>query len=207
MTCVELQQSLAENEEATSWEQKAHLRTCPSCAVLVEELTAIISSAPALLEDAEPSPRVWNSIEATLRQEGLIRPQYAHRHFSSFSARWGLARWLVPAAAALLIGVGIFVHHRSVSSEMAVTAPLTTTVSEAALDGLNDTDLLQEVASQSPELQARYTENLHRVNEYIHDARVNVDANPNDEEARRSLHEAYRQKAMLFDFAMERSLP
>ena len=31
--------------------------------------------------------------------------------------------------------------------------------------------------------------------------------NPNDEEARRSLMEAYQEKAMLFDLAMDRSLP
>jgi hypothetical protein len=30
--------------------------------------------------------------------------------------------------------------------------------------------------------------------------------NPNDEEARRSLLEAYQEKAMLFDLAMDRSL-
>jgi hypothetical protein len=34
-----------------------------------------------------------------------------------------------------------------------------------------------------------------------------VEANPDDEEARRSLLEAYQEKAMLFDMAMDRSLP
>jgi hypothetical protein len=36
---------------------------------------------------------------------------------------------------------------------------------------------------------------------------MDVEADPNDEEARRSLMEAYQQKAMLFDMAMDRSLP
>jgi hypothetical protein len=45
------------------------------------------------------------------------------------------------------------------------------------------------------------------VNEYIRDAKAVVVANPNDDEARRSLMEAYQQKAMLFELAMDRSLP
>jgi len=45
------------------------------------------------------------------------------------------------------------------------------------------------------------------VNAYIQDAKSVVDDNPNDEEARRSLLEAYQEKAMLFDLAMDRSLP
>ena len=56
-------------------------------------------------------------------------------------------------------------------------------------------------------MQAQYVDNLRRVNEYIQDAKSVVAANPNDEEARRSLMEAYQQKAMLFDLAMDRSLP
>ena len=77
MTCVELQESLAEIEDGSATEQQAHLRTCPSCSALVEELALIIAAAPALLEAEEPGPRVWNSIEIELRQEGLIRPQRA----------------------------------------------------------------------------------------------------------------------------------
>ena len=56
-------------------------------------------------------------------------------------------------------------------------------------------------------MQAQYTDNLRHVNEYIRDAKDVVAANPNDEEARRSLMEAYQEKAMLFELAMDRSLP
>ena len=48
--------------------------------------------------------------------------------------------------------------------------------------------------------------NLRRVNEYIRDARNIAAADPNDEEARRSLMEAYQEKAMLFELALDRSL-
>jgi histidinol-phosphate/aromatic aminotransferase/cobyric acid decarboxylase-like protein len=79
-------------------------------------------------------------------------------------------------------------------------------VSDAALAGLNDDDLLQEAGQQSAALRAEYADNLRRVNQYIEDAKNIVAADPNDEEARRSLMEAYQEKAMLFELALDRSL-
>jgi anti-sigma factor RsiW len=167
MNCVELQASLAEIEDARSSEQRAHLKTCPECSALVAELDFIASIASELSAAEEPSPRVWNSIEIALRQEGLIRPQRAsHSLIPSLSSPWAWARWMAPAAALLLITVGL-----------------------------------------SPDVKAQYADNLRRVNEYIQDAKTVVAENPNDEEARRSLMEAYQEKAMLFDLAMDRSLP
>jgi hypothetical protein len=73
--------------------------------------------------------------------------------------------------------------------------------------GLNDDDLLQEVGEQAPAMKEQYAENLRRVNQYIQDEKTIVASDPNDEEARRSLMEAYQQKAMLFELALDRSLP
>jgi hypothetical protein len=207
MTCVELQQSLAEIEDGSSAAQQAHLRSCSSCTALVEELALIISSAPELAEADEPSPRVWNSIEIALRQEGLIRPQQAHRPLiSSFDTRWGWARWMAPAAATLLILVGIYVKQHS-SSRQIVKNIATVNSPDVALAGLNDDELLQAVSDQPPVAQEQYQDNLRRVNEYIQDAKMNVEASPDDEEARRSLMEAYQQKAMLFEMTMDHSSP
>ena len=75
MNCVELQQSLADVEDGSTPEQSIHLRTCPACSELLEELKSIVATASELQASDEPSPRVWNSIEIALRQEGLIRPQ------------------------------------------------------------------------------------------------------------------------------------
>jgi len=207
MTCVELQESLVENESGSSAEQRAHLRNCPECAKLVAELLVIACSAGDLRAAHEPHPRVWKSIEDSLRREGLIRPQ--RRSLSllpSLGSQWSWARWMVPAAALLLVSLGIYLRQHSQTSETAVqnTAP-TTIVSDAAA-GLNDDDLLQEVAQQSPALQAQYADNLRHVNQYIQDAKNTVAADPNDEEARRSLMEAYQEKAMLFELALDRSL-
>jgi hypothetical protein len=185
-------------------------------------LNLIASTAIELRGANEPSPRVWNSIEIALRQEGLIRPQRASRSLlPSFSSRWAWARWALPVAAALLITVGVYVRQHSLATQLAddMAKPVVSgvvsngmsnnasDVSDVAVAGLNDDDLLQEVAQMSPAMQAQYADNLRHVNDYIRDAKGVVAADPNDEEARRSLMEAYQEKAMLFELAMDRSLP
>lgn len=208
MNCVELQKSLTERDGGDAVQQ-AHLKSCPECSALVAELNLIAASAAELREMDEPSPRVWNSIEIVLRQEGLIRPPRASRSLlPSLSSRWGWARWVVPAAAALLIVLGIGIRkYATVREEAKVTSPLSSTVAVADVtSGLDDNDLLQETAQLAPAMQSQYADDLSRVNEYIQDAKANLAANPNDEEARRSLDEAYQEKAMLFELAMDRSL-
>jgi len=208
MTCVELQKSLAETEDANTTEQRAHLRTCPQCAALVADLYLIASTAIELRESDGPSPRVWNSIEIALRQEGLIRPQSGSRSLlPSFASRWGWSRWMVPAAALLLLSMGVYFRQHNRTQQIAANVPPPSTSPALAVAGLNDDDLLQEVAEQAPAMKAQYEDNLRIVNEYIHDAQSNVDANPQDEDARRSLMDAYQEKAMLFELAMDRSLP
>jgi hypothetical protein len=206
MTCVELQESLAEVEDATTADQKTHLRNCPACAGLVRELNLIISAAVQLQDADEPSPRVWNSIESALRQEGLIRPQQKPSPFvPSFMAQWGPAKWLMPAAAAmLLLAAGIFVRQR-LQPDLQQHASLSIPYSDQG--DLNDDDLLQEVSLNSPTMKTQYEENLKNVNESIHDAQALVQESPNDEDARRSLLDAYQQKSMLFEMAMDRTLP
>ncbi|MGA9977674.1 MAG: hypothetical protein WBQ08_03370 [Candidatus Sulfotelmatobacter sp.] len=235
--------STAEHIAEHALERQAHLKTCAACSALVAELDLIAASASELRAAEEPSPRVWNSIAMALQQEGLIRQANqpfvvskpvarrgvtsaavssrsiaasaaASRGFSSFAAGWGWRGWLVPAAAVLLIAVGVFVNQRSVVYQLSKhIAPATATATRAQtlaawnLAGLNDDDLLQEIQNQSPELRAQYVDNLRNANDYIRDAQSAVDANPNDEESRRSLLEAYQQKAMLFEMAMDRSLP
>jgi hypothetical protein len=203
MNCVELQQSLAEAEDASSVEQRAHLKACPACSALVKELDLIVAAACQLKAADEPSPRVWNSIEYALRQEGLIRPQ--RPVVSSFSARWGAARWLVPAAAMLLLALGIYMRRESQPDQLAKQASVTAPVANAS--DLNDEDLLQEVADNEPAMKMQYAENLRQVNESIRESQGVVDESPNDAEARRSLMDAYHQKSLLFEMAMDRSLP
>ena len=207
MNCVELQASLVEIEDGRSAAQRDHLKNCSECSALLTELILISSAAVELRATDEPAPHIWKSIESTLRAEGVIRPQRANRSLvPALGSRWGWVRWLAPAAAAWLITVGLYVRQHSLVHQLARD---TTAVgaSDLAVAGLNDDDLLVEIAQQSPAIQAQYADNLRRVNQYIQDAKSVVASNPDDDEARRSLMEAYQQKAMLFELAMDRSLP
>jgi hypothetical protein len=205
MNCVELEQSLAEVEDGSSMEQRAHLVECAACSALVKELDFIIAAAEQLRAADEPSPRVWNAIAISLRQEGLIRSQRAGRpSVSSFGASWGAARWLVPAAAMLLLALGIYVRREALPPPMqqaSVAAPA------ASGSDLDDADLMQEVSVNAPAMKTQYEDNLRQVNKSILEAQGYVNESPNDAEARRSLMDAYHQKSMLFEMAMDRSLP
>jgi len=73
MTCEEFERVLRELGDSHHIEQEAHLKSCSACSDLVSDLSAISHQARLLQGCEEPSPWVWNSIEAALRQEGLIR--------------------------------------------------------------------------------------------------------------------------------------
>jgi hypothetical protein len=214
MNCVELQKSLAEREDGSRPEQQAHLNTCPECSALVADLNQISFIARELQAAEDPSPQVWNAIKLALRQEGLIRERRPRRSLLPSSlippmgSGWAWARWMVPAAALLLFALGFYLRQpqpRQIAGNLNPAAGATA-VSDAAIAGLNDDDLLQEVSDQEPALRSQYEDYLRHANQYIQDEKDEVAANPTDEEARRSLLEAYQQKAMLFELALDRSL-
>lgn len=210
MTCSEFQRELPEYmEEGGSAELQAHLTRCTSCSGLVTSLETIVREARELQASEEPSPRVWNSIEIILRQENLIREPQARGHRSilpTLKQRWGAMAWLVPAAAALLVGAGILLYQQRPVRRVAATAP-TAPATAAATGDVSDEQLLQEVSVRAPLMRTAYETNLRDVNNYIRDAQDSVNANPNDEEAQQALMDAYGQKSMIYEMALDRSLP
>ena len=80
MNCVQFQEILPEVfEGGRTAEQEAHLKSCSICSGLVADLELISREARELQELNEPGPRVWNSIQIALRQEGLIHAPRAGR--------------------------------------------------------------------------------------------------------------------------------
>ena len=214
MTCSEFQRELPEYmEEGGRVELQAHVRTCTDCSGLVKSLESIVQEARNLQASEEPSPRVWNSIEIILRQEKLIRePQREGRRsiIPSLRQRWGIAAWLVPTAAALLVGTGVLLYQqRPAARRMAgASTPAAPVAARAVAAGdVSDQQLLQEVSARAPMMRAAYESNLRDVNDYIRDAQDSVNANPNDEQAQQALMDAYGQKSMIYEMALDRSLP
>src|ERR1700726_3831433 len=105
----------------------------------------------------------------------------------------------------LLLALGIYVRRESPPNQL--TEQVSVTLPAANPSDLNDEDLLQEVADNEPAMKVQYAENLRQVNESIREAQGVVDGSPNDAEARRSLMDAYHQKSLLFEIAMDHSLP
>jgi hypothetical protein len=219
MTCAEFQRELPDFlEEGGGSELQAHLNVCPICSELVASLESIVKEARMLQASVEPSPRVWNSIEIVLRQEGLIRrPQAAGQRsiLRSLTRRWGVAAWLVPAAAMLLVGSAFFLYQRpgrshQIADNSHVLPPGVRVMSVPPISGNgsdpSDEQLLQEVSARAPLMRAAYESNLRDVNAYIRDAQDSVNANPNDEEAQQALMDAYGQKSMIYEMALDRSL-
>jgi hypothetical protein len=175
---------------------------------------AIASEARQLQGSEEPSPRVWNSIEIALREEGLIRRPPQERSIVAAFPRWRWqTAWLLPVAAALIVGVGIRLHRDSAEPRhFAVSKPVVPLpddfVPKAELENPDlDRQMLDDVASRTPDLRQRYENDLHNVNSYIRDAEQSLRANPNDEEAQQSLINAVEQRSMLYQLAADHSLP
>jgi hypothetical protein len=218
MNCVQFQEILPEVfEGGRTAEQESHLKSCPMCSGLVADLDLIAREARQLQEVAEPSQRVWNSIEIALRQEGIIRdPRLGPSLVPARPRRWSMA-WLAPVAALVLVAFGIVIYQRG-SRDSRLAAHLdTTTPSLVAIlpnsqkpsnvNNSEDDQLLAAVASRSPAMQAQYASNLQNVNAYIKDAEESAQADPNDEEAQQIVMDAYEQRATVYEMALDRSLP
>jgi hypothetical protein len=209
MTCEEFERVLPELEGGHSIEQEAHLKSCSACSDLVRDLNAISQQARHLQGSEEPSPWVWNSIEVSLRQEGLIsQPQPERARTLAPLLGWKL-RWMVPLAAAFLIVFGVLLHERGgVQRDLAKqTTPPAGVVTADLVTSQEDEQLLNTVAARTPSMRDAYEANLRSVNAYIRDAKQSADSNPNDEIAQQYLMNAYEQKAMVYEMALDRSLP
>jgi len=223
MNCAEFQAVLPDLLEGSGTaEQRTHLTLCPACADLVADISFVSQQARFLRASDEPSPRVWKSIEIALMQEGLIHePALQAAGVAAGSLRRWTVAWLLPTTAAFLVTFGLLRYERSPASPQIAerspagpaiapvpTSPTVVAAPAETLAEINeDKQLLEVVGTRSPAMRASYESELRDVNEYIRDAEQSARANPGDEEAQDYLMNAYEQKAMVYELAMDRSLP
>jgi hypothetical protein len=211
MTCEEFERVLPELGESQSIEQESHLKSCSTCSELLADLNAIAQQAHAFQSQDEPSPRVWNSIEIMLRQEGLIHQTDREPSLSPSRARLsGRLRWLVPLTAAFVLAFGVFLHQqKEILPQVAHTQPATSTLAlsqpDTSVFGPEDQKLLQTVTERTPSMRAAYEADLRKVNSYVRDAELMTKSAPNDEVAQQYLMNAYEQRAMVYEMALDRS--
>ena len=159
MNCQKFQEVLPYIiESGGNEEEEGHLRTCPHCAELVQDLKYIATQAKLLLPMHDPSPRVWAGIEQSLHRQGLIsegRPSLMGQITTTHSAQtksWTPLGWALAAIA--LMGFSLLlINYRpqlpsTRSSTQNVSAPAAA-VETPALEA-EDQQLVAQVSQQSP---------------------------------------------------------
>jgi hypothetical protein len=200
MTCSEFHEILPDMlEQDASGRHAVHLQSCSDCSSLVADLKAIADGAKLLAEAEEPSPRVWANIQRTLEAEGIIHAPQQAGGILHPSRRWAPFIWAAPILAVLLLAAGFFLRSHNPET---VAQPGNSLAQPATLA---DNDEEQVLADLSPATRATYEDNLKSVDAFIQDANNSLAKDPDDDEARHFLMDAYQQKAMVYQLAMDRS--
>jgi hypothetical protein len=185
-----------------------HVSFCPECAGVRGDLHEISEQARLLQASDEPSPRIWNSIEIALRNEGVVHQGPVAAPARLIPPRWRLA-WVVPAAALAMLILGTVLFQRgSMPPQTAVDRSVAPPLSQVADSSVQaeERELLRAISERAPALKAGYEADLKVVDAYISDAEQSAKANPQDEVAQQYLRSAYDQRAMIYEMAMNRSI-
>jgi len=184
-------------------ESAAHLQGCPSCRGLMEDLDSIQTIARSMETDAAPPERVWTSVRARLEQEGLIQGE-------THGWAGGLRSWLggvfspVPRPAlagaylVALVAVGAALSIPGYRQVNRLSAP----AFSASLDSAEHATLA--MGDPDPAIAASLEKNLAIVDNYIALCEKSVQEEPESEDARDFLYDAYEQKADLLAEIAER---
>jgi hypothetical protein len=213
MNCQQFQEILPYIiESGGNAEEEGHLRTCPACAELVEDLQYIAQQAKLMLPMYDPSPRVWAGIQDSLHRHELIQEgrlsllghNVTTLPIPSQVRSWTPLGWGM-ALAALAVFAAILITYRpqlpqTPTSAQNMSVPPVTFESD-------DQQLISQVGERSPDVRRAYEDSLREVNAYITDAQQAVDRNPGDTGAREHLLDAYQQKEVLYQMATARALP
>ncbi len=192
---------------------RAHVRDCPVCRSMAEDMETIRTTARSMARlTVEPPAHIWTSLAAQLEREGLIRDG---RRGAKKSLRGWLDAILTalprPALAgaylAALVAVGFVLsgpihtrlnEHSWITSTENSTMPL-----DAQLDSAEEATVAS-LGNYNPAVKASLDQNLAIVNNYIVLCAKNVQEEPENEMARDYLFEAYQQKADLLAEMAER---
>ena len=171
-------------------EVESHLDTCPECEQLVSELRAVRRHARAL-PHFEPPEKIWRAVEEGIRTQ---RPQSSH-------FQTGLA-----VAAALVLGVSLWIALGSNEPSTSNTNELVDMVGEElraaeshyenAIGGLEQI-IEQNDGALPPELDQTLADNLDLIESAIDESRNAIAQDPDSDEAKESLLEAFRRKLGL----------
>jgi hypothetical protein len=206
MNCQQFQEVLPYIiESGGSAEQEEHLRSCPACAELVRDLRYIAEQAKLLLPMHDPNPRVWNNIEQSLHQEGLLaegrmspRGQITNYPTATETKSWTPVGWVM-ALAAMIVFAAVLINYKPHLPPAQVTAQ-NSGAQSAQLES-DDQQVISQMSQQDEGVRKAYEDGLKEANAYISDAEQAVKQDPQDAAAQEQLLEAHQQKEMLYQMA------
>lgn len=209
MNCQKFQEVLPYIiESGGNAEEEEHLRSCASCAELVQDLQYIAQQAKLLLPMHDPNPKVWTGIEQSLRGQGLspegrMSPRGQITNLTTQIKSATPLGWGIAFAALALFAIALINYHPLPSTNSSAQ----NIIPESSAMASDDQQLLARVSEQVPEEGQAYEDSFREVNAYIVDAQQAVDRDPQDAVAQAHLLEAYQQKEMLYQMATSRALP
>ncbi|HLP99764.1 MAG TPA: hypothetical protein VK156_01475 [Candidatus Limnocylindria bacterium] len=204
-----LEQSAGEPLPASA---QAHLESCAMCRQLLAELERIEAVARELPAEVEPPERVWISLRAQLKSEGIIRTPVP----STERAGWLEAIHALftrPALAAgllsmVILGAMLFsLRHANWAPPGARPSSGSQPVLAQAKIQLNNAEnrILSTPRGRSSDVDDSLRNNLEIVDNFIAACEKTVQDNPQDDLARDYLSGAYQQKAELLATIQDRS--
>ncbi|MGB8542948.1 MAG: hypothetical protein WCD49_15060 [Candidatus Acidiferrales bacterium] len=190
---------------------EAHLRNCPNCRNLVEDLKAICTEASSWrAEEIEVPPRIWASLRSHLEREGLIR----ENHPAETAKTTWLGGWFAAVPRPALAGAYLTLL---IAAAFALSRPINKQSNQARWLAASEDSTLPLRAQltaeqnsfasfndQNPAVTASLNKNLAIVDNYIALCEKSVQEEPQNEVARDYLYEAYQQKADLLAQMTER---
>ncbi len=212
MNCQQFQEVLPYIiESGGKPDEEEHLKTCTSCAALVQDLMYIAEQAKLLLPMHDPSPKVWNNIEQSLQREGLLPEGRMSRlgHITKTSTQtksWTPLGWALALTFTAIFAFVLINYKPQQLPQDRISAQNTSEPSSISMTS-DDQQLVSQLAQADPDARGAYESSLREVNAYISDAQQAAQRDPDDAGAQEQLFDAYQQKAMLYEMAMARSLP
>lgn len=197
MNCAEFQKVLPYIiETGGSADEEQHLRECPICSDLVQDLRYICEQAKLLVPMEDPAPQVWEGIRDSLEREGLVKKPARAR--GRLLGPQGVLPWIAAVAAVVLVVCGIILYQRGEQPQVPASTAAQASVPD---EDPQDQQVLTRVAQERPEMKDAYARNLKQVNTAIRESKQAVERDPADDDARVALQRAYEQKAMVYDMA------
>jgi hypothetical protein len=206
MQCQELEQELERSGGGPlPASATAHLASCGACQNLVADLESIATASRELPREVEPPTSVWMKLEARLEAEGLIHAETAVAGWRGALRALFLSPGLATATVALLIvAAGLTVWNNGSENRSLGRAQPGFEMANSALR-VEERDVAAQPERTDSLVDRALRENLAIVDDFIAECERRVQEEPDNDQAREFLSNAYQQKAELLATMMDRS--